>query len=76
MGGERFKPLYYKYNRPLKKWFQETGVPPWLRDRIPLIYKDDELVAVGDLWISAVAEEVQETKTRWQVLWTNHPSVT
>ena len=57
-------------------WFEETGVPPWLRDRFPLIYKDDELVAVGDLWISAVAEEVQETKPRWQVLWTNHPSVT
>ena len=75
-GGECFKPLCYKYTRPLKKWFQEAGVPPWLRDRIPLLYKDDELVAVGDLWISAVADEVQETKPKWQVLWTDHPSMT
>ena len=29
-----------------KKLFQEWGVPPWQRARIPLIYMQDELVAV------------------------------
>jgi len=37
----------------LKNLFQEAGVPPWERDRIPLIYLDDRLAAVGDKWISA-----------------------
>lgn len=32
--------------KSLKKLFQEWGVPPWLRDKIPLIYVQDELVAV------------------------------
>jgi tRNA(Ile)-lysidine synthetase-like protein len=33
----------------LKKLFQERGIPPWLRDRVPLIYKHDQLVEVVGL---------------------------
>jgi len=29
---------------------QEAGIPPWERTRIPLIYLDDQLVAVGSYW--------------------------
>lgn len=49
-GGEQAKPAGRK-TRSLKKLFQDYGVPPWLRERIPLIYSGDELVAVGDLFI-------------------------
>jgi len=35
----------------LKKLFQEYGVPPWVRKRMPLIYIDGNLAAVGDLLI-------------------------
>lgn len=38
--------------RTLKKLFQEWGVPPWLREHIPLIYVNDELAAVLDFCIS------------------------
>ena len=34
----------------LKKLFQEYGVPPWVRKRIPLVYIDGNLAAVGDLF--------------------------
>ena len=30
----------------LKKVLQELGIPPWLRDRLPLIYLGDTLVAI------------------------------
>lgn len=30
----------------LKKMFQEWGVPPWLRSRVPLIYDGDNLIEV------------------------------
>lgn len=30
----------------LKKFFQEQGIPPWSRDRVPLVYYGDELIAV------------------------------
>lgn len=34
--------------RPLKKVLQDRDVPPWLRGRIPLLYVDGILAAVGD----------------------------
>lgn len=33
-------------HQQLKKLFQEWNIPPWQRDRIPLLYRDEELVAV------------------------------
>jgi tRNA(Ile)-lysidine synthase len=32
--------------RELKKLMQERGIPPWERERVPLVYRGDELVAV------------------------------
>ena len=34
-------------NRDIKNVFQESRVPSWLRDRIPLIYAGPELVAIA-----------------------------
>jgi tRNA(Ile)-lysidine synthase len=30
---------------------QEYNVPPWLRDRIPLLFDDDEMIAAPGLWV-------------------------
>src|SRR5690554_4509689 len=49
-GGERVRLYPGGPARALKKWLQEQGVPPWERERLPLVYVQDELVAVGDLW--------------------------
>jgi tRNA(Ile)-lysidine synthase len=35
----------------LKKLFQERGIPPWERDRVPLIYRGNDLIAVAGLWV-------------------------
>ena len=51
-GGETIRPLGDVHQRSLKKMLQAAGVPPWRRSRLPLIYSDDRLVAVGDLWIA------------------------
>ena len=50
-GGERCRPQDRAHSNSLKKLFQEYAVPPWWRDRVPLLYVDTTLVAVGDLWI-------------------------
>jgi tRNA(Ile)-lysidine synthase len=50
-GGERCKPDGRKHSQTLKKLFQEYSVKPWLRDKVPLIYIDDQLAAVGDYWV-------------------------
>jgi len=51
-GGERIRPDDATHTRELRLLLQEAGVPPWQRDRIPLIHADTELIAVGDLILS------------------------
>ncbi len=51
VGGERCQPEGRRHSQTLKKLLQEYGLEPWLRDRVPLIYSDGELAAVGDLWV-------------------------
>lgn len=51
-GGERIKPAGDPHTRELRDLFQQARVPPWVRERCPMIYADDELIAVGDNWIS------------------------
>ncbi len=48
-------------SKSLKKIMQEHRLPPWLRDRIPLLVSAGRLVAAPDLWIAEgyVAEEGQ-----------------
>lgn len=55
-GGERCKPQGRQHSQSLKKLFQEYDVPPWFRDRAPLIYSDNELVAVADFWLCQRSE--------------------
>ena len=50
-GGERCKPKGRSGSNTLKKLFQEYSLEPWLRNNIPLIYIDNRLAAVGDLWV-------------------------
>ena len=49
-GGEQCRPQG-RHSGSLKKLLQEAAVPPWWRDRLPLLYLGDELLAVGGLWL-------------------------
>jgi tRNA(Ile)-lysidine synthase len=71
-GGERLKPLGFAHSRPLKKWLQDAGIVPWMRARIPLLYRREELVAVGDLWLADAVTDAADAE-RWRVMWTDHP---
>ena len=51
-GGESIKPIGHRINKSLKNLFQENQILPWMRDKIPLIYYQDELVSVADLWFN------------------------
>lgn len=59
-GGERF--CWHGQTKQLKKLFQEWAIPPWRRDRVPLIYVQGKLAAVvgyaiSDLFFSKDAKE-------------------
>jgi tRNA(Ile)-lysidine synthase len=67
-GGERCRPLGRAHSQTLKKLLQEYAVPPWLRDRLPLIYCGDELAAVGDIWICE-GFETAAGAAGWRIEW-------
>jgi tRNA(Ile)-lysidine synthase len=65
IGGEKIKPLGQLHTRKLKKLLQEEGIVPWMRDRLPLVYCGEQLVAVGDLWMAADAVSKPGVGLRW-----------
>lgn len=67
-GGESIRPSGRRENHVLKKLFQERGIPPWERSRVPLIYLDGKLIAVADYWIdSSVA--ARDEQVGWALAW-------
>ncbi len=50
-GGERCRLAGRRHRHRLKTLLQERGIPPWQRDRIPLLFLDDQLAAVLGLCI-------------------------
>ena len=50
-GGERIQPHSRRPRRSLKNLLQETRVPPWLRDRLPLLFCGDELAWVAGIGV-------------------------
>jgi tRNA(Ile)-lysidine synthase len=74
-GGERFRPRGRRHHRTLKHLFQEHAVVPWMRERVPLLYRGETLAAVGDLWVSADVEAALESEPCWCVQWADHPVV-
>ena len=51
VGGERCKPYGRNKSQKIKNLFQEFEVPDWKRDYIPIIYINEKIAAVGDLWV-------------------------
>ena len=52
-GGERLRPDARRPSRTLKNLFQEAGVPPWERERMPLLFCGKDLVWAPGLGVDA-----------------------
>jgi len=52
--GDRIEPAGRKGHRELKKLFQEAGLPPWLRNRQPIVCIDGRIAAIGgSRWLAS-----------------------
>ena len=60
-GGERLQPDARRPRRTLKNLFQEAGVPPWQRKKLPLLYRGDELVWAPGLGVDARYQASQKS---------------
>ncbi|NOT12214.1 MAG: tRNA lysidine(34) synthetase TilS [Methylococcaceae bacterium] len=51
-GGEKIKLPDRKGHHELKKLYQQARIPPWEREVRPLVFLDNRLAAVAELWIA------------------------
>ncbi len=72
VGGEALQTERADHRHSLKHLLQEAGVLPWMRSRVPLLYCDDQLVAVGDLWVEQSVVAEPGVAIRWE----NRPAIT
>lgn len=76
-GGESLR-LPGRPAKSLKKIFQEQAVPPWYRQRLPLLYQDDRLVCVPGIGVEVecvAAADEPGLEVAWQhpeFLYTGH----
>ena len=50
-GGERLQPNCRRPRRSLKNLLQEARMPPWQRERLPLIFRGDTLIWVPGIGV-------------------------
>jgi len=67
-GGELFWPAGRHQRRDLKRLLQEYRLAPWLRDRLPLLYAGDQLVALAGLAVEQ-GFLAEEGELGWQISW-------
>lgn len=71
-GGEKLRLCGREGSRSLKRVYQDARIPPWWRDRVPLLYCAGELLAVGDFGLclsSRYRQAAVEGETLWQMRW-------
>ncbi|MBL1142359.1 MAG: tRNA lysidine(34) synthetase TilS [Proteobacteria bacterium] len=73
-GGEKIKPDGFSHTKTVKQLFQERSVLPWLRDRIPLIYIDDKLIAIPGFCIDERYLAAQDDQS-WDIVWSGFDKV-
>ena len=65
-GGEKLRLIDQSHTKTLKNLLQEKSIVPWMRNRIPLVFAGDELVAVADLWLAADAVSSPGIAIHWE----------
>jgi tRNA(Ile)-lysidine synthase len=67
-GGERIQLRGRSHSHALKDLLQQSGLPPWQRRQVPLLYAEQTLVAAGDQVIAAPLQQwldEQHARLRW-----------
>jgi tRNA(Ile)-lysidine synthase len=68
-GGESIRPSIHAKTQTVQHLCQAQGVLPWMRDALPLVFADEALIAVADLWQEAsrcAADGAPGFAIRWE----------
>ena len=66
-GGEKLQ-LQGRPRKSVKQLLQEAGIPPWQRQRLPLLYAGSELVCVPGIGVAA-SHLAQANQHGWNISW-------
>jgi tRNA(Ile)-lysidine synthase len=72
--GARLKPASDRPSRTLRYLFQELGVVPWMRARVPLVLDDDRPIALADLSVDHEFA-ARPGEPGFALEWSDHPSI-
>ena len=67
-GGESFKPKNNQPTRTLKYLLQTSNIPPWKRQLMPLVFSENDLVAVPNFGIH-YKFQVDSDESGWEIDW-------
>ena len=70
-GGESFKPKNNQPTRTLKYLLQTSNIPPWKRQLMPLVFSENELVAVPDFGVHYKFQTDKE-EDGWDINWVSN----
>ena len=65
-GGESFKPDLKRPTKKIKQLLQESDLPPWEREKLPLVYIGENLVCAPSLGIH-YEYQVQKSKVGLEI---------
>jgi tRNA(Ile)-lysidine synthase len=68
VGGERLQLAANRPRRALKKMLQDTDMPPWQRQTLPLVWCGDRLAAVPGIGVD-LAFQAARDESGWAVTW-------
>ncbi len=74
-GGETLKTGPRARTQTVQHLCQTMGVLPWLRDALPMIYADETLIAIGDLWQETRVSTAPD-RVGLVCVWENAPPLT
>ncbi|HEX4480662.1 MAG TPA: tRNA lysidine(34) synthetase TilS, partial [Rudaea sp.] len=63
-------PVGHAHRRDVRLLLQESGVPPWTRIHLPLIFEGDDLIGVADIVLSDRGHALV-TSARSSIVWTS-----
>ena len=72
-GGERFRPELGRPQRSLKQVLQTHAMPPWQREKLPLIFMDETLAIIPNVGVDA-GLQANGGEMGLTVKWVNSPS--
>ncbi|UDG81677.1 tRNA(Ile)-lysidine synthase [Candidatus Profftia lariciata] len=59
---------YQVHAQPIKKIWREYNIPPWERERIPMLYYNEELIAIIGVCITQSGQAIPN-KPFWYIKW-------